>query len=227
MTNLTIQTTAKALATICFNFSIEMEKQAYKAYVDFIFNQLSSENLTNDDFNKACNAIIKTETNLYGKMPTVAMFLKYADKQQLTLEQQAKIEADTIINHLSQFYYTDDVRDCVFDKPQTNTAVNKIGGLLYIFRRLKLGDEKTRPFLKKDLAETWLNYYHSSHQDSICKGSTDFYFGIGAGGETRFRYREAEIHYVGDKSEVKKIEQSKPTKNQERVNLLISKIGRK
>ena len=74
MTNLTIQTTSKGLTAMSINFGFEISE----AYIELVFNQLTSENLTNEDFNKACNVIIKTEVCLYGKMPTVAMFLQYA-----------------------------------------------------------------------------------------------------------------------------------------------------
>lgn len=215
---LTIEAVVKGLSAISINFTLE----ASEAYQDLIFSQLKNK-LTDEEFKEACLKIITAyPNNLYGKMPPVAMFLKYAGKQELSLEQQAEIETNKIINYLSQFYYPDDIRDSVFDCPQTNTAVNKFGGLIYIFKQL--AEQKNHSFFKKELAETWLNYYHSSHHDNICKGSSDFSYGIGANGQTSFRHRKAEIVYVGEKCDQKVIEQAKSTKDQGKVNLLISNL---
>ncbi len=177
---LTKKTVEKNLAAMAVNFEFE----AVKPYMKLIFDQLTSENFTEDDFNKACNGIIKSETNFYGKKPPVAMFLKYADKKTLSLDQQAQTEAEKIIQA------SDYITATLFDNQTTNAAADAYGGLGKI--NYDLFDQynakrKDRGWLKKELIEIWLDCRTSGKRSNIPLGLSN-------------AVRKDDITFIGDQA---------------------------
>lgn len=145
---LTIETVTAGVTSIAVNYTLE----ASEAYQYLIFEELEDK-LTAEEFNKACKAIISQESVSYNKMPNVGVFLKYAKKQELDPEQQAELEAESIIDTAS--YPT----PVLFDNEFTNAALHSYGdiGKVYFDIYDKYNhNPKSRNWVKKELKEIWL-----------------------------------------------------------------------
>ena len=106
-------------------------------------------------------------------MPPVAVFVKLAGKQELTIEQQASNEVERI---LDQAGYAISV---LFDNEYSNATVAKYGGMWKIYWDLNGYDnynKKERNWLKKELVEIWLTCQSDNNRKStpsIVEGNID------------------------------------------------------
>jgi hypothetical protein len=214
MTNLTKKTIGEGLAAISVNFGLELKPE----YIILVFNQLKDK-LDDNEFLMAVNKILNSQETFYNKMPRIATFLKYAEKQQLTIEQQAKIEVEHIIEH-AKGYISGQI---IFDNPTTNAVARDYEkGISYINNHLTnnwLDYRKSEATIRKELLEKWLIYQHDKiESNSIIKIDESNNFTM-----------------IGDKIKCKAIlhknskliEQTEQTKNQKKINLLIAKMANK
>jgi len=70
------KTLAEQLDRIAMNYSLDMKK----GYTKFIGITLNQYNFTDRDFLITVDNLIKNETQMFARMPNIAMFLKYKPK---------------------------------------------------------------------------------------------------------------------------------------------------
>lgn len=152
MKMLTKKTILQCLTSLKIDSSIEISKQNLDEKIDIIYEQCKE--LGDDDFIKATNQIIREGTELYGKLPKVALFLEKAGYKQFSPKEQANIEVERIIDAAGYPTTT------LFDNEFTNAAVESYGGLRKIYFDCfdKYNpDPKKREWVKKELVEIWLS----------------------------------------------------------------------
>ncbi len=94
------------------NYSIKVEED----YLSFIFKSLKEKGITNQDFTTAIDNFMEKETTIFNKMPNLAMFLKYSNKQLLTIEDDSKIKSSTVISWLEK--NVDYSENCYYNPPK-------------------------------------------------------------------------------------------------------------
>ena len=212
MTKLTLSTVIEGITAISLNFSIEGNPQ----YQELIFRHLENK-LTDEEFKQAVNKILSNEETFFNKMPPIATFLKVAERQELPLEQQAKIQVERIIEYAKGY----PAGKVIFDNKTTN-AVARDYGINYIRNQLTnewLDYAKGESTIRRELLDKWLNYYHDKKE--YCDSITISNYGNS-------------VDMVGNKSiclqllsRPKQIEKKSDTENQQKINLLMSNLVKK
>lgn len=205
---LTIETVTEGVTSIAVNFSLE----ASEAYQSFIFDQLENK-LTEEEFNKACSAIICQQVISYNKMPNVGVFLKYSGKQELDPEQQAELEAERIINAAT--YPAPTLTDNKF----TNKTMHRYGGIGKVYFDVHdtyNRDRKpnTRHWVKKELISIWL----SCHTNGKTSNKPSY---------PAISSKNDPISFVGDKVKCQELLDSSQKLLEEPKNESIGKVIRK
>jgi len=181
---------ALAIKMLTSNFSLrepdpknKEEMEAWKKRLRLIFGILEAKDFTDQDLKKAVMGIISNESSLFGNLPPIAMFLKYAGKQEKDPKEQAEIEAESIIETCS--YPT----PVLFDNELTNATLHSYGGIGTVYFDVYDSfnrNQKSRNWVKKELASIWLSCYETgnkSNKPSLPSGSG----------------RNAEVSFIGDK----------------------------
>jgi len=188
------------------------EMEAWRKRLKLIFTILEYKGFTDQDLNKATMGIISNEISLFGNLPPIVMFLKYAGKQKLEPEKQAQREAEHIIGY-AKSYPSGQV---IFDNVVTN-AVARDYGIGYIRNQLTnnwLDYKKGDATIRKELIEKWLVYFYDRKESSQS---------IKIDNSNR-------LEMIGDKDKCrqllngKMIEQTNKTNKQQEINLLIGNL---
>jgi len=165
---------ALAIKMLTSNFSLrepdpknKEEMEAWKKRLRLIFVILEAKDFTDQDFNKAVIGIISNESSLFGNLPPIAMFLKYAGKQEKDPKEQAILEVAKIINHVEGYYGGNPV---VFDNPTTNACVNGYGGIVLIAR--EANQKAKRDWLIRNLQTLWIACFNDGINENYCRGKT-------------------------------------------------------
>lgn len=215
MTNLTIEIVGKGLLTIALNYSLEIptlkdsKENEIASYLDIFYSKLKEKQFTKHEFFKAVNGIIDNEKDMFGKMPSFAMFLQYTGKLELTLEKQAQMQVERILEESTY------PRSTLFDNEFTNSAVQAYGGIRKIyydcFDKWNSNILKERHWIKKELTEIWLN----CQADNKRKSTPSIVDG-----------QYSRINFVGDEIICQKmIDEQKKLEAPNKINKIIAKIG--
>tara|TARA_R110000868_G_scaffold137374_1_gene350909 strand:- start:684 stop:1235 length:552 start_codon:yes stop_codon:yes gene_type:complete len=149
------KTIAESLLRIKINYSINITDANLQIMIDTIFD--ICDDVTDEQFITATRQIIKNGSELYGKLPPVAMFRELIFGKPLTAEEIANKEVADIMQAISSYWGSLESK-----YPNTLKTVKDLGGLGALKWRLDSdNDNKEKAqWVRKEIFELWLSNYH-------------------------------------------------------------------
>lgn len=150
----------KGVKMVQLAFSIQTDREDLEMYSKLVLNRLSSNNVTLEEFNSAIARFIDTQDTNYKQLPTIAILLKFCNKQPKTPEQLAKEQA--LLVWEGSYTYADKV---IFENPTTNYVIENCFNGLSSFRWKYLNSTNENRISdnwgQKEFIEKWVTAYEN------------------------------------------------------------------